>query len=75
MKTEEHFLRKKTELCNSIRHLFLIPELRVDLSVVEEDFFSVAAVELLSFDFAMDFHIKVLATSSEKLITPVDGLI
>lgn len=48
-----------------------MPEPRVDLSDVD-DFFSVVPVEVLSFVLAMDFHRKVFATSSEKLITPVD---
>jgi len=42
-------------------NLFLIPALR--------DGFS------LSFDFDIDFHKNVFPTSSEKFITPVDGLI
>ena len=60
----------KTLIC----YLFFMPEARAGLSAVD-DFFSTTPVEALSFDLAMDFHRKVFATSSEKLITPVDGLI
>jgi hypothetical protein len=50
-----------------------MPEPRDGLSVLEAFFSDVIAA--LSFDFAIDFHKNVLPTSSEKLITPVDGLI
>jgi hypothetical protein len=50
-----------------------MPELRDGFSGAEAFFSDVPAP--LSFDFAIDFHKNVFPTSSEKLITPVDGLI
>jgi hypothetical protein len=50
-----------------------MPEARDDFSEVELFFSGVIAG--LSFVLDIDFHKNVFPTSSEKLITPVDGLI
>ena len=59
-------------------NLFLIAEPRDDLSLFEffrmRDFLSVLDGSL-SLVFEIDFHKNVFPTSSEKLITPVAGLI